>query len=151
MAKPTYIVPNLEEWLQQFRFKTEIKVRYSETDMSGHVNNTSYIVYFEQARVEYLEWITNFDNNGLYVVTADIWCHYHSEAFYGESLEVAVRTARIGNSSLDLEYAVHSSRDRRLVATGAGTIVLINQATKKPASIPDSIREAIAALEHWDK
>ncbi len=148
MAKPTYVVPNLEEWLQKFHFQTEIKVRYSETDMSGHVNNTSYMVYFEQARVEY--WV-NFASlaEDLILVTADIWCHYHSEAFFPEALEIGVRVARIGNSSLDLEYAIHAKENRRLVATGAGTIVVLDRETKKPAVIPDPIREAIAQIEKW--
>lgn len=149
MAKPTYIVPNVEEWLAKFHFYTDIKIRYSETDMSGHVNNTSYMVYFEQARVEYWTKFASLAED-LFLVTADIWCHYHSEAFFPEVLEVGVRVARIGNSSLDLEYAVHAKGNGRLVATGAGTIVVLDRNTKKPAQIPDSIREAIDRIEKLD-
>lgn len=146
MAKPTYITPNLEEWLSKFRFHTTIKVRYCETDMSGHVNNTSYPVYFEQARTEFLESLDILDLD-LMVVTADIWCHYHAEAFFAEELAVGVRVARIGNSSIDLEYHVTKMKDHTLVATGAGTIVVIDKMTRKPASISTELRERIARQE----
>jgi acyl-CoA thioester hydrolase len=146
MAKPTYIEPNLPEWLQKFRYHTRIKVRFCETDLSGHVNNTSYLVYFEQARVEYLHHLKIVDEN-LMIFTADIWCHYHSEAYFFEELEVGVRTSRMGNSSLDLEYAILSARDSRLVATGAGTIVFMDKQTKKPTKIEDRFRKAIEEYE----
>ena len=38
-----------------FRFSTEISVRFSETDAQGVANNSVYLVWFEVARVEYLE------------------------------------------------------------------------------------------------
>ncbi len=146
MAKATYIQPNFEEWLNKFQFFTKIKIRYSETDMSGHVNNTSYLVYFEQARVEYYEHIAAFSEQ-YYLVTADIWCHYHAEAFYPEVLEIGVRVAKLGNSSFELEYVVRVTHDQRIVATGTGAVVLMSTYTKKPVAIPESIRKAIAQLE----
>jgi len=142
MAKPTYIVPSLEEWLHTFEFYSTVKVRYCETDMSGHVNNISYLVYLEQARGEYLLSLGAF-NASTTVVTADIWCHYHAEAFYADQLEVGVRVARLGNSSLDLEYCIIAAQDRRLVATAAGTIVMVDMQTKKPMPIPDPIRMSL--------
>lgn len=144
MAKPTYIVPNLEEWLSKFEIYSKVKVRYSETDMSGHVNNISYLIYLEQARAEYLDSLElgSLNPNAI-VVTADVWCHYHAEAFYSEELDVGVRVARIGNSSIDLEYCIQSTRDRRLVVTGAGTIVIVDKQTKKPLQIPEAVRDRI--------
>ena len=34
---------------------TEIHVRFAETDAQGIVHNSAYLVWFELARVEYLE------------------------------------------------------------------------------------------------
>ncbi|MEK4023397.1 acyl-CoA thioesterase [Sporosarcina sp. FSL W7-1283] len=50
-----YIKPNLEEWLETFGYETYTKVRVCETDLYAHVNNTSYSLYFEQGRADYLE------------------------------------------------------------------------------------------------
>lgn len=142
MAKPTYIVPSLEEWLSKFEVFSKVKVRFCETDMSGHVNNVSYLIYLEQARVEYLVDLGTFDEN-ITAVTADIWCHYHSEAFVLEELEVGVRVSRLGNSSIDFEYCIIAAQDKRLVVTASGTVVLIDKITKKPVQIPEAVRDGI--------
>lgn len=146
MSRATYIQPNLEEWTDKFHFFTNIRIRYCETDMSGHLNNTHHIVYFEQGRLEYLEQL-QFHHLPLTAVTADICCHYHSEAFLWEELKLGVRTARLGNSSLDLEYCLQTAADQRLVATGRGTLVFIDQNTKKSTPIPDELRKQIEMVE----
>src|SRR4029078_7020446 len=38
-----------------FSFSTEVKVRFAETDAQGIVHNSNYFIWFEVARVEYLE------------------------------------------------------------------------------------------------
>lgn len=149
MARATYIEPNIEEWLQKFNFFTEIKVRYCETDMSGHINNTSYIVYFEQARSEYLYNIGFFDTP-VTVVTADIWCQYHQESFFPDTLQAGVRVSKLGNRSLDLEYYITSS-NKKLIATAKGTLVTIDKRTKKSVMIPLPIRNTIEEIEGLKK
>jgi acyl-CoA thioester hydrolase len=32
-----------------------VRVRFCETDMAGHVNNTSYFIYLEEARGKFFE------------------------------------------------------------------------------------------------
>lgn len=145
MARATYIAPTLNEWLKKFSFKIESKVRYSETDMSGHINNISYFVYFEQARTEYLDSL-NFFGSTVNAVTADLCCHYHSEAFFPDTLQIGVRVAKIGNKSFDLEYYILSS-DEKLIATGQGTLVAIDLETRQSTTIPKDIRDAIIARE----
>lgn len=155
MARATYIQPSLEEWLAKFHFTTSIHIRYCETDMSGHVNNTSHIIYFEQGRVDYFdhlgigEDVLHHDAQ-LMVVIADIACHYHSEAFFREKLQLGVRTARLGNSSLDLEYCLVAEEQNRLVATATSTVVLVNKTTRQSAPIPEDAREKIMAFEQME-
>jgi acyl-CoA thioester hydrolase len=55
MRPISYVQPDPQVWMEKFHFSIPIKVRYCETDMTGHVNNVSYFIYFEQGRVEYLE------------------------------------------------------------------------------------------------
>ncbi len=38
-----------------FRFATDLRVRFSETDAQGVVHNAVYLVWFEIARIAYLE------------------------------------------------------------------------------------------------
>ena len=40
---------------RDFPFATDIRVRFAETDAQGVAHNSAYLVWFEVARVEYLE------------------------------------------------------------------------------------------------
>ncbi|MFT9849800.1 acyl-CoA thioesterase [Aneurinibacillus sp. REN35] len=155
MARAAYIQPSMEEWLKKFHFTTNIHIRYCETDMSGHVNNTSHIIYFEQGRVDYFDHLGIGENvlhhdAELMVVIADIACHYHSEAFFREKLCLGVRTSRLGNSSLDVEYCLIAEENNRVVATAISTLVLVNKETRQSARIPENIRESIIAFEQME-
>lgn len=149
MARAEYIQPSLEEWIGRFYFYVPITVRFSDTDMSGHVNNTRHLVYFEQGRVEYFDQF-RFYGQSLSLVVADITCHYHSEAFFREGLKLGVRAARLGNSSLELEYCLLAEKDNRLVASGRGTMVVMDKETKRSAPIPPELRARITELEKME-
>jgi len=38
-----------------FRFETDVRVRFAETDAQGVAHNSNYLVWFEIARIDYLE------------------------------------------------------------------------------------------------
>jgi acyl-CoA thioester hydrolase len=52
MKKINYI-DEFTEWEETFTFSHSIKVRFSETDMFGHLNNTVPFVYFEEERIQF--------------------------------------------------------------------------------------------------
>lgn len=145
------IKPDPETWLKKFKFKTPIRVRFCETDAFGHVNNVSFLIYFEQARVDYIKAL-NLEEEFLsgkesYIVAADIYCQYLQEVGNGEELESMARTSKIGNSSFDLEYAIVRAGTQNIVAAGRGALVFLNRNTQKSIRIPENIREKITHYE----
>ncbi|MDE1454521.1 acyl-CoA thioesterase, partial [Bacillus paralicheniformis] len=48
MKLPGYIEEPFDTWCQSFSFFDEVSVRFSETDMFGHMNNVTPFVYFEE-------------------------------------------------------------------------------------------------------
>ncbi|BAU26945.1 acyl-CoA thioester hydrolase [Aneurinibacillus soli] len=155
MGKATYIQPDLERWMKTFHFETDIKIRYCETDMSGHVNNVSYLIYFEQGRIDYFDRLdigdeVLHDKAEFMVVTADITCHYHNELFFRENPTLLVRVARLGNTSMDIEYCLVVKDKNKVAATGSGTIVLVGKETKRSTPIPSQVRERIIKFEQME-
>lgn len=133
--KETYI-EDLKQWEEEFSFFTEEVVRFSDVDMYGHLNNVVPFSYFEHARIEYFKSLQVKSNWGSedekYIpVAADLQCDYLKQVYYGEKLRIYVKTARIGNSSLDLHYMVKNEKDE-IVLTGRGALVQINKETGKP-------------------
>lgn len=171
MIRAAYI-ENIDKWREDFVFSIPIKVRFFETDMFGHVNNTTVFTYFEEARIEFFKSIGLMQNwmkqeNSLIPVVADLQCDFVAQTFFDDVLEVFVRINKIGRSSIDLHYLCQKSDDS-IAYVGRGTIVQINKnsgkaiewdekwrnklgSTMEPNSFKHSLPEQIATLKHFIK
>lgn len=127
-------IEDLTKWGEEFFFYVEVKVRFSETDMYGHLNNTVPFVYFEYARTEYFKYLgykTDWAKDVANIpVVADLQCDYLRQVFFDETLRIYVKTAHIGTSSVDIHYLVKNEKEE-LCFTGRGTIVQIKKETGK--------------------
>lgn len=146
MALPSFVQPNIEEWLKSFKFYTTIRPRFNETDAFGHINNVNFFTYFEQARLDFFEELTLVNSlvdslNESIIVTANLECHYLSQLFYGQKIQVHVRASKIGRSSFELEYAIIEQVQQAVVAIGRGTIVYINKKTNRSEELPSFIKD----------
>jgi len=148
--KASYI-KDLKEWQEEFKFFVEVTVRFSETDMFGHLNNTVPFTYFEYARIEYMKHMKRFGSTGQsseqmtkISVVADLQCDYFKQVYFDETLRIYVKTAKIGNSSIDIHYLA-KNENNELCFTGRGTIVQIDKATGK--AIPWDEKEKLILQE----
>ncbi|MGE1162307.1 acyl-CoA thioesterase [Peribacillus simplex] len=153
MNRISYI-DNITEWINDFSFKHEIKVRFSETDMFRHLNNTIPFTYFEEARIEYFQsmgfmkdW-TSAEGDGMPVV-ADLQCDYLKQVFFNDQLTIHVKADHIGKSSVDIHY-LGSKHDGSICFTGRGTIVQVSKATGKPIPWTEEMKRSLlhTELEH---
>jgi acyl-CoA thioester hydrolase len=80
-------------------------------------------------------------------VVADLECQYLAQVFKKDKLSLYVRTAKVGRSSFDLEYALVDAATGQLKATGRGAMVFIDKKSGKSTPLPESVREKIAAFE----
>ena len=140
MSKIAYI-DNMEKWMSDFSFSYPIKVRFSETDMFGHLNNTVPFTYFEMARIEYFKhlgfmqgWLKP-DNETIPVV-ADLQCDFLKQVFFDQEIDVFVKARNIGNSSMDIHYMGKGSKGD-ILFTGRGAIVQISKFTGR--AVPWSV------------
>ena len=139
-------VGDYEKWVEDFQFYIEVRVRFSETDMYGHMNNTVSFTYFEQARIEYFRHLgvlmpSAIDENAKGIpVVADLQCDYVRQGFFDDVLRIYTKVAQVGNSSMDLHYLAKNQRDE-VCFIGRGTIVQMDPKTGK--SVPISEEEKL--------
>ena len=132
--RATYI-KDPSTWVNDFKFFVPVQVRFSETDMYGHLNNTYNFSYFEYARIEYFKHI-GFMNDWLnpkgntIPVVADLQCDYVKQVFFDENIQIHVKAASVGNSSVDIHYHATNEQGETLF-TGRGTIVQMDKKTGK--------------------
>ncbi|MFC0469469.1 thioesterase family protein [Halalkalibacter kiskunsagensis] len=137
MKIPSYI-ENINEWKEKFIFSIPVKVRFSETDAFGHVNNTSAFVYFEEARMEFFKHLGFMQKWAsvryeTMIVVADLQCDYIKQMTFDQKLSVSIHINHISRSSLDLHYMV-VNENAEFCLTGRGTVVQISKNTGR--SIP---------------
>jgi acyl-CoA thioester hydrolase len=134
-----------------FKFSARTRVGFSDTDAQGIVYYGRYMPYFDLARVEYhraLDMLRT-DPEGEQFVMRAMTVEYHAPARFDDEIEVDVRIARIGTSSVTYGFAAYLGGDL-LAVTATQTVVLVDLATHKPCRVPDWWREKIKALEGDD-
>ncbi|ASN07345.1 hypothetical protein CFK40_08595 [Virgibacillus necropolis] len=131
----------MKSWRETFSFSVPIKIRFSETDMFGHVNNVSPFIYFEEARIEFLKSQALFDNNDedCIPVAADLQCDYLQQLFFNDKLEIYVKVNYIGNTSMDIHYMGINQEDK-ICLTGRGRLVYVSPKTGKPVPLSEQMK-----------
>jgi acyl-CoA thioester hydrolase len=137
-----------------FKFSARTRVGFSDTDAQGIVYYGRYFPYIDLARVEYLRMLgllgMEIGERGVEFVTRAGTIEYHAPAVFDDELEVFIRIARIGRTSLTYEFAVYRAQDDLLMVTGRQTLVLVDLDERKPCEIPQELRETIRAFEGHD-
>ncbi|HEU4674139.1 MAG TPA: thioesterase family protein [Candidatus Limnocylindrales bacterium] len=140
-----------------FRHRRTIEVRFADTDAMGHVNNATYLTYFEVARASfYLDVTGSMFGIGpasaeASLILAEARVTYRRPSVFGEVLTVESRVASIGRSSFTMEHRItapHSAFGQsRLVAVAS--FVLVSYAYDREAVVPVP-EELVERFEAWE-
>ena len=101
----------------------EMPVAWGEMDAYGHVNNTVYFRYFEQARIAYLERIGFTDEalrGGVGPILASTHCRFRHPLRYPDRVLSATRVTEVAEDRFVMEYRVVSDGARRGGGGGGG-------------------------------
>ncbi len=128
--------------------KTNIRVRYQETDRMGVVYYANYLVWFEVARTEYLRenglsYRELEEKEGIGLMVKDVSCEYKAPTFYDDVLTVESQITDMKNSSLVFLYEIY--RGTKLIATGKTTHVCTDK-TGRPTRLPERIKETLSTV-----
>ncbi|WP_296404416.1 acyl-CoA thioesterase [Psychrobacter sp.] len=108
-------------------------VIWNDMDAFSHVNNVVYYRYAESARINYLYEIGAFTDE-VTTVLAQSSCSYLKPVFFPDTLLIGVRTKKLGNTSIVMDYCYYSQAQQTVVATGDSVLVRLNkEATNKVA------------------
>lgn len=124
--------------------KTQLKVRFAETDLLGHVNNSSYFIYLEQGRVEFFDQLDpNPEGNRWHFILASVTCDFLKQAFFNQSLTIETKVKRIGNKSFQLLQTIYDSTTREKVASSESAIIYFNFDKQQSEPIPTYLRSKL--------
>lgn len=127
---------------EPFEYVHSIEVRYMDIDTQHIVNNGVYAHYLTEARVGYLEEVTDrvaehIDD----IVVAHLEIDYRRPVERGDELRVHVRCTDVNESSFALAYELRVDTDP--VATANSVSVTIDPETGDSRPITDRLRETL--------
>lgn len=137
--------------LEKFKFSFPIQMRWNDMDALGHVNNATFVTYFEVARGLFMPtvckgWNWQKDMFLLANVNVDFVKELRLDA---ENVKVHMRTKKIGNKSFELEYAITSTKNDKTIlhATGSTTQIMFDMKTRTTIEIPNWVRESLSNFD----
>ena len=134
----------------EFRFLDRLRVRWAEIDAQKIVFNGHYLMYFDTAvagywramAMPYAQTMAQLEGD-LYVRKATV--EYHGSARYDDVLDIGMRCARIGNSSI--VFAGAAFRQDQLLVSCELVYVFADPHSQTSRPVPDTLRALLQGFE----
>jgi len=135
--------------MTDFSFATETRVRFAETDAQGIAHNSSFVVWFELARVEYLRAFTggyqNLRNEGIEALVLETHIRHHQPAYFDEVLVIRTRCTDVRGARFRFEYALERNGVR--IVDGWTQHACVDAQTFRPTRVPEWLKGALSSAE----
>ena len=122
-------------------FVSRIPIRWGDMDAMGHVNNTVYFRYLEQARIDWYAHIGQKERAGADTVVVHCYCSFYAPLVFPGEVEIRTYAGNPGRSSFEIVHEIRRTDNPDVVcAVGGARAVWIDRKTGKSAPLPDSMR-----------
>lgn len=128
--------------MKNFKHKTPIQIRFKDTDMMGHVNNSTYSTYIESARLQYFKDVVSDGTDwskqeGLILARLEI--DFRMPLFFGDEIFVYTRCSRLGTKSFDLDWIIVRLKNamEEIAAEGKAVIVCFDYDTNQTVAVSE--------------
>lgn len=129
-----------------FRFETELPIRYRDLDTLKHVNNAIYGTYLEEARFRYFERVLGVSIDDRSIVLANLNVDFRRPITLPDgAVRIACGVTEIGESSFRIGYRVYPGGDDEPAATAETVLVAVDGDDTR--AVPQAWRERFAEFE----
>ena len=120
--------------------KTQIRVRYADTDKMQFVYNGKYLEYFEVGRTELLRNsglpYSTIEKHGYQLPLIEAGVKYFKPAVYDDLLDIEAVVKDIFSAKLVVEYTIRRTGTDDIISKGFTTHMFIKVDTKKAVRPP---------------
>src|SRR4051812_14161396 len=121
--------------------RTDLQMRFSDTDALGHVNNVSFAAYAETGRVEFLKRLGKAVTS---LILASVTIDYRRQIQYGERIHIDTWVEALGRSSITLGQTIFANDER--AADVKSVAVHFDYKTGRPVELTAAIRAELEPL-----
>ena len=121
--------------------KTQLRVRYAETDAMGIVHHSSYVPWFELGRSDWLREAglpySEFVRMGYYLTVTEVCARYYHPAVYDELVTVHTWVEEVRSRAITLSYDIRNEQGKRLVMACTKHVCITHAGV--PSRLPDKL------------
>jgi acyl-CoA thioester hydrolase len=125
-------------------YVASISVRWRDLDAFNHVNNSSYLTFLEESRLQWLQQLKGawMSEHAMPVMAAS-QVNYRLPIEWPAQLQVELYCTRMGNSSMTIGHRIVDAGDKnKLYCDGHVVMVWMDPATGKSVALPQPIKDA---------
>jgi acyl-CoA thioester hydrolase len=127
--------------------KTDIRVRYADTDQMKYAYNGKYFEYFEVGRTEMMREhglpYSIIEKNGYHMPVIEALLKFKNPAFYDELLEIETRVEKLPELKVHIDHTIRSKDRNLVIVEGYIVLVFADMKTRKPVRPPEFFMEAM--------
>jgi acyl-CoA thioester hydrolase len=130
-----------------YPFVAQIRVRFAETDAQGVAHNSNYFIWFEVARVEFLERYAGgyqrLRDEGIESLVLESHAHFRQPARFDDRLQVHTKCQSARGARFRFDYVVE--RDDTVLADGWTLHGTVDAKSLRPTRTPEWLTSALTS------
>lgn len=123
-----------------YSYKTEIRVRYNETDRMGYLHHGNYPAYFEIARTEMMRSLgisyKELEDSGIIMPVYDMQINFKIPAHYDDKLSIVTEIEILPVIKLITNNKVINEKGQ-MICNACVTLAFVSIKTRKPVRAPE--------------
>jgi acyl-CoA thioester hydrolase len=130
--------------------RSDIRVRYAESDQMGVAYHANYLVWCEVGRTDFIRELgmtyAEMERQGVLLAVADAHVRFHASARYDDRVRIVTRLTGVRSRMVTFAYELvrlsEECVEGERLASASTTLVSLD-ADGRPASLPAPIRELL--------
>ena len=127
----------------------DIEIRWGDLDALNHVNNTAFLRYLEEARIQWFNSLRGpWESTDYGPVVVNINCNFRREIQYPAVVSVSLDASRPSEKRVVLSNTIFDRDDPATIYADAEvTVVWIDRHTQRSIPVPESV---VASVQQPD-
>jgi acyl-CoA thioester hydrolase len=121
--------------------RTDVQMRFADTDALGHVNNGSFVLYAETARLQFLADLGTEVGS---LILAHLAIDFRRQVLFGERIVVDSWIERIGTSSVTILHAIRAGE--AVAAEVRSVVVSFDYGAQRASPWTEAMREVLGTF-----
>lgn len=133
----------------EFNHRMSMQVRFNDIDILGHINNSTYLAFFDLAKADYFTKSTSarVEIGGVSLAIVNINCSFYSPGYFNEPLEAVTAVTRISRRSVTMEQRLFNPESGDVKCTATTILVGFDPSSATGIEIPQDYVECLEAFE----